>query len=380
MYRMGKEEAAAAARVIESKELFRVNDGAKETTHFEQELAEKVGVSHALCVSGGTTALMSSLAGLGVRPGDEVIVPAYTYIATASAVLAVGAIPVLADVDQTLTLSPEAAERAITPRTRAILPVHMSGLPCNMDGIMEVAKRHNLFVVEDACQAVGGSFRGRRLGTIGDAGAMSFNYFKIISAGEGGALLTNNDEVFKRASIYHDSGAAFWPYTEDKDVPFFVGTAARVSEITGAILRVQLTRLDGILADLRRIRKQLHDSCPAYTPLPSNDYEGDCGVVAGFIFETEKEARAFAKKAGGWLPIDSERHIFCNWEPVVNRRGAFCDEMNPYLMARNAQSNPDYRSETYAKSLDLLSRVVYISINPDWTEEEVAERIARING
>ena len=220
MYRMGKEEADAAARVIESGELFRINHGAQETAHFEFELAQKMGSKYALCVSEGTTALMSALAGLGVRPGDAVIVPTYTYIATASAVLSVGAIPILADIDDSLTLSPVAVERAITSRTRAILPVHMAGMPCDMDALSLLAKKHGLFLIEDACQAVGGSYKGRRLGTIGDAGAMSFNYFKIISAGEGGALLTSNEMVYKRASIYHDSGAAFGLIRKIEMFPF----------------------------------------------------------------------------------------------------------------------------------------------------------------
>lgn len=379
MYRMGKEEADAAARVIESGELFRVNHGAQETAHFELELAQKMGSKYALCVSEGTTALMSALAGLGVRPGDEVIVPTYTYIATASAVLAVGAIPILADIDDSLTLSPVAVERAITSRTRAILPVHMAGMPCDMDALSLLAKKHGLFLIEDACQAVGGSYKGRHLGTIGDAGAMSFNYFKIISAGEGGALLTSNEMVYKRASIYHDSGAAFWPYTEDRDVPFFVGCAARVSEITGAILRVQLTRLDGILKDLRRIRRQILDESRGLVPIRSNDIDGDCGINAAFRFETEEEARCFAKKAGGWLPIDSDRHIFYNWEPVMSHRGAFCDEMNPYLMSLNSASQPDYSRESFRSSLDLLARTVYISMNPNWSEAEVEQVIHRIN-
>ena len=199
MYRIGKEEIDAVARVIESKELFKVNGGSlKETENFEKELREKLNIDHAVAMTSGMAALTSALIGMGVGPGDEVIVPAYTYIATATAVLATGAIPVVAEINKTLMIDPEDIEKKISPRTKVIIPVHMKGYAADMDAVMAVAKKHNLMVLEDSCQAVGGTYKGKRLGTIGDAGAFSFNYFKVISAGEGGALLTNNKEIFEK--------------------------------------------------------------------------------------------------------------------------------------------------------------------------------------
>ena len=207
MYRMGQEEKDAVARVIDSKELFKVNNGPlKETENCEREIREMFKVKRAVLMTSGTASLTSALIGMGVGPGDEVIIPAYTYIATALAVVSTGAMPVVAEIDETLMLDPDDVENKITERTKVILPVHMMGYPCNMEKIMAIAKKHNLFVLEDACQGNGGFFKGKRLGSIGDAGAFSFNYFKIISAGEGGALLTNNQEIFERALIYHDSG------------------------------------------------------------------------------------------------------------------------------------------------------------------------------
>ena len=187
MYRIGQEEIDAVAEVIRSKQLFKVNNALHCTETFEQEAAKKFGADHVILMTSGNAALICAMVGLGIGPGDEVIVPAYTYIATAMAVLATGAIPVIAEVDDTLTIDPLDIERKITPRTKAVIPVHIMGFPCNMDAIAAVAKKHNIHVIEDACQAIGGTYHGKALGTIGKAGAFSFQQAKIISSGEGGA-------------------------------------------------------------------------------------------------------------------------------------------------------------------------------------------------
>ena len=175
MYRIGKEEIDAVARVIESGELFKINGGPlQESKNLDREMKELFGAD-AIVMTSGHAALTAALIGMGIGPGDQVIVPAYTYIATAMAVVAAGAIPVIADVDESLTLSPRAFEKAITKHTRAVIPVHIQGFPCKMNEICEIAGKHNILVLEDACQADGGSYNGKRLGTIGDAGAFSFN-------------------------------------------------------------------------------------------------------------------------------------------------------------------------------------------------------------
>ena len=203
MYVIGQEEADAVRRVIESRQLFRYRGGeGGETDQFETEWAEKIGVKYALTVTSGTAGLMCALAGLGLELGDQVIVPAYTWMATAVAPLPFGAIPVLAEVDETLTLDAADVERKITPRTKAVIPVHMSGFPSNMDAVMEAAARHDLKVVEDACQACGGVYKGKRLGSIGHAGAFSFNQFKVISCGEAGATVTNDPDLYHWATMY----------------------------------------------------------------------------------------------------------------------------------------------------------------------------------
>ncbi|MCL6473580.1 MAG: DegT/DnrJ/EryC1/StrS family aminotransferase [Firmicutes bacterium] len=383
MYRIGKEEVEEVRKVLLSGHLFRVGEGVEghlhEVDQFEREWAQTIGTDYALCMAGGgTAALICGLVGMGIGPGDEVIVPGYTWMATATSVLAVGAIPVIAEVDETLALDPEDVRRKITPNTRAMIPVHMVGRPANMQAFLDIAREHGLMVLEDCCQADGGSYRGKRLGSWGNAGAFSFNYFKIISCGEGGALNTSDRTLYERALVFHDGGAAFRPYAKDLGIPIFVGIQLRADEVMGAILRVQLRRLDGILSDLRRIRKRFEQELaetPGLRIAPNNDPEGDCGVVVAFQFDSEAQARAFAGETGGWLPIDSGKHVYSNWEPLLQKRIMHHPDMNPFHHPRNQGLRTDYTPDMCPRTLDVLSRTVFISLHPDWSDEEVSRRI-----
>lgn len=387
MYRIGKEEIEAVTRVIESRNLFKINNGAQEVKHFEDELCEKFGVSRAICMTSGKAALISALIGMGVGPGDEVIVPAYTYIATAIAVTATGAIPVIADCDETLTIDPADIERKISAHTKAIIPVHIQGFPSAMDKIMDIAKKHNLFVLEDACQSDGGMFKGKRLGTIGNAGAYSFNFFKVITAGEGGALVTNSREIFERALIYHDSSAIayFGNQLEAIEAEQFCGTEFRVSEITGAILREQLKKLDPILSDLAKNYFYLKERLSSkYDFAPSNDEQGDCHTTLAFRFDTVEQTLAFKQKAdaAGYYanrPIDTGKHVYTNWTPIMEKRGAFNPAFDPFRMEANKGLAHDYKLDMCKKTLDLLARTAYISVNPDSDEESLDQMIKALS-
>jgi len=371
---MGEEEVRELRKVFKSKQLFRVGDPnaghLQEVVRFEKAWAEFIG----------TAALMCGLVGLGIGPGDEVLVPAYTFMATASAVLAVGAIPVLVEVDDSCTMDPEDLEKKITPQTKAVIPVHMVGMPANMEKICEIAKKHNLKVLEDACQAVGGSFKGRRLGSWGNAGAYSFNVFKIIGCGEGGGLVTNDRMIYERASIFHDSGTAFRPYAGDFTIPIFLGLQFRASEIMGAIMNVQLQRLEGILADLRKVKRMFIEQLsgkPNINFARSNDIDGDCGVVVAFRFENHQQAIEFAQSegVGGWRPLDSRKHVWFDWEPIINKRIGGHPAMNPYNFPQNKNLRVDYTKEMFPKSIENLGRTVFISINPDWKKSEIKQKI-----
>lgn len=381
MFRIGKEEIEQITKVIESGKLFKVNKGLQQCLQVEEDLKGITGSKYPIFMTSGHAALVSALIGLGIGPGDEVIVPAYTYIATAMAVVAAGAIPVLAEVNETLTIDPADIEKKITPHTKAIVPVHIQGFPCQMDAIMEIAGAHNLYVVEDACQSDGGSFGGKRLGTIGDAGAFSFNYYKIVTSGEGGALLTDRKEVYERALIYHDSSAVafFGNQMEGFTTETFCGNEYRANEISAAIMTVQLSRLDGILKDLRANKKYLMEALSDIAAfIPSNDIEGDCGTTVGLQFKTAEEAKSFAEYEGisGTRPIDTGKHVYKNWDCIMQKRGAFHPLMDPFKMEANKDIIPDYSEDMCPVTLDLLSKVVYLAVNPNDTKEKLDTKVA----
>lgn len=383
MYRIGKEELAELERVVLARDLFKINGGLRESMQVEAKLKYKLGCKYPIFLSSGHAALTSALVAMGVGPGDEVIVPAYTYIATAMAVVAVGAIPIIAEIDETLTIDVEDIKKKISKHTKAIIPVHIQGFPCNMDAIMKIAKQHSLFVLEDACQADGGAFGGRRLGTIGDAGALSFNFYKIISCGEGGALLTNDREIFERALIYQDSSAIafFGEQLKDFSQKEFCGQEFRSNEICAAVLNIQLERLDGILFDLRKNKKYMMDNLKDFCAfVPSNDIQGDCGTTIAFKFNTEEEARRFATSDGvyGTLPIDTGKHIYKHWTAIMEKRGAYNPLMDPFKMAANRSIVPDYSNDMCPNTLELLSKAVYLYVDPDDTKEQLDIKIEKI--
>ena len=379
MYRIGKEEIEAVARAINSHDFFKVNGSGREAYHFEEEWKAYTGTAYTLLMSSGYAALTAALTAMGIGPGDEVIVPGYTYIATALAVLEAGAIPVICECDAAMTIDVADAERKISQHTKAIIPVHIQGFPCDMDGVMALAKKHNLYVLEDACQADGGSYHGRALGTIGHAGAYSFNYFKVITAGEGGALSTNDRTIYERALIYHDASAVafFGDQLSDVTEPLFGGTEFRISDITGAILREQLRKLLGILADLRRVKAEMRAKMgDKLTEAPSHDAAGDLGTTLALRFDTAEETRAFAAHMAQYgygitIPIDTGKHVYTNWTQVMEKRGAFHPAMDPYKMEANRGLNANYTTDMCPHTLDYLSRTAYLMISPDWSAQVV---------
>jgi len=384
MYIIGQEEVDAVKRVIESKQLFRYLGGDQsETARFEAEWAAKIGTKHALALTSGTAALITGLVGMGVGPGDEVIVPAYTFMATALAPLAVGAVPIIAEVDASLTLDPTDVARKITPRTKVIIPVHMVGLPSNMDAIMAIARQHNLKVLEDACQADGGSYGGKRLGSIGDAGAFSFNHYKIITCGEGGALVTNDETIYHRALIFHDGGSSLRDYASRITTPFFAGMNFRTNEILSAILRVQLTRLDGMLDAMlteKRLMIQALSDIGGFTFNPIHDVEGDCGTTLALLFETPERMRAVLdglNEAGidADTPIDSGRHVYTNWEPILKQQGAHHPAMDAY---KRAEVPVEYSPDMCPNTLDILARSLFLYTDPTRSRADLDAMIEKI--
>ena len=379
MYRIGEAEVRRVRRLIESGKIFRYGQGG-ECDKFEADWARYVGVKHARMSRSGTAALYTALVGLGVGPGDQVIVPSYTYMATALAVLGAGAIPVVADVDESLTLCPKDVERRLTPHTRAIVPVHMVGLPCDMGKLMRLARKHDLLVLEDACQAVGGGYRGKKLGSIGHAGAFSFNFFKNISCGEGGAFTTNSQETCDRGSVAVDCCSFYWNPDEERPELQFAGHNFRASEFEGAILNVQLGRLDGILNKMREHKKMVLEAAveSGYRSIRNNSLDFECGSHAGLLFKTEKEARSFAdglqaKKVGCFLPMDTGRHVYTRWDPIMRYQGAHHPALDPFKIPANRKCRVKYTDDMCAASLDVLNRAVLVGMHPNNTKARVRQ-------
>lgn len=379
MYEFGAAEIEAASRVMTGQALFRYMDEAHEVDLFEAEYATAFGVEHALATSSGTAAIICGLAALGVGPGDEVVIPAYGYVADVLAILAVGAVPVVCEIDDSLTLDPSDAARKITSNTKVIMPVHMSGLACDLDPIMALAQERDIFVLEDACQAIGGTYKGRRLGTFGHAGAFSFNQAKIITAGEGGLLLTRDQATHDRAFIMHDPSSFY--DGRRFGVPIFGGLGFRMNEVSGAILRVQLSRLDSILERLRRRRDELADALggfPQLARVPERDPAGSCGSFLAYTLpdnEAAKTLRAalIGTKAYG-MATNEWGHSFFEWDLLHQRRGAHHPARNPLA------GHPVQGIDACPVSFDILGRSIVIGYGLDLDPaaiEEIRAAVAR---
>ncbi|HJN18809.1 MAG TPA: DegT/DnrJ/EryC1/StrS family aminotransferase [Armatimonadota bacterium] len=380
-YWIGTEEMKEVEEVLQSGYLSRYGefddpDFKHKVISLEQEFAEYCGVSHALATSSGTGSIMIALLALGLKPGDEVIVPAYTFVATYSAAIFVGLVPVLAEIDESLTLDPEDIEGRITPKTRAIMPVHMLGNPCDMDPIMAVAEKHDLLVVEDACQAAGASYKGRKVGSIGVMGAFSLNVFKTITAGDGGLLTTDDKDLYERSFGIHDQGHK--PLRGGLEVGnrSILGLNFRVNELVGAVALAQLRKLDKITATLREKKNRLKDALRGIEGLrfrTLNDSEGECGTLCSVIFDDAATAAEVARRLGTTTVDQSGWHVYANMEHVSN-----------YLK----EAGRPYGKGAYPRTDDILSRTINLSvgvvdaglgagfgINIDSTDEEI-DRVA----
>ena len=381
MYVVGQEEIDAVARVIRSGALFRYGAGS-ECDRFEERYAKYLGARHFALAASGSNALVAAMIGLGLGPGDEVIIPAHTYMATATSVLAVGAIPVIVDIDETLTLDPQALEDAIRPRTRAVVPVHMWGAACDMTAIMAIAERHNLLVIEDACQGVGGSYQGRKFGTIGHAGAFSFNYFKNMTCGEGGGVAINDDAVAERARCAIDPCHFYWHGRNDAVKPF-AGNGARASELMGAMLNVQLDRLDGMIAAMRAEKKAILAGTASLDNLglraaPMNSPAHDCATQVMFTLPSADAANRFVQIFPSVIAGKTGRHTYTEWDQVLMGAGAAHPAMNPYLMPENAECRRTYSRDMCARSLEILNRTVMVPTHPHHSRQDIDDIIHNI--
>jgi 8-amino-3,8-dideoxy-alpha-D-manno-octulosonate transaminase len=390
---IAEEEKQAVMRVLEDRNLFRFygpSDQPSRVLRFEEALAEHLGARHALAVTSGTAALHTALVGLGVGPGDEVIVPAYTFIASAAAVIAARAVPVICDVDDSLGMDPADVERRITPRTRVLMPVHMMGASADMEGVMEVARRNGLKVLEDACQALGASHRGRRLGTIGDAGAFSLQLNKIITTGEGGVVVTSDRKVYERALIFHDDAGIFRGH-EPLAEPYFAGVNYRMNELCGAVAAVQLERLEGILAALRARRTEIQRGIAStlasrgVTTRLAHDEAGEAGTsVVLYLADSETAERVAAalraENIGAGVMFHREGpdwHVAYHWDWVIKQTMA-TEHGCPYACPLY-DGNYQFDRESIPRTIDLLGRAVRFDLSPLLTERDSEEIVVGVN-
>jgi len=389
---MDELESDAAARVCASKTLFRYYglNLQNEVTQLEQEFAAYLEVRYALAVSSGTGALQVSLGALGVGPGDEVLVPGYFWVSTVGAVVRAGAIPVLVDCDSTFDMDPQDAALKITPRTKAILIVHMGGVIGRVTEIVELARQHDLKVVEDCAQAAGASQKGVKAGAFGDMAIFSFQMNKHMTSGEGGVVVTNTEHLYRRAFAIHDLGYprndAGRLVMDDPSLQLW-GIGCRMSELTGAVARVQLKKLDRITGAMRsaklRIKRALADVL-TFREVP--DPDGDAGSFLMTVFPSREQSLRFtaalraegvAADKGGMYPVhmdDWGLHIYYNVASLVNKRGT--SAVSPWQMAENRDSaDISYAKGTCPQLDDLISRTVICCVASILTDADVEDII-----
>ena len=369
-------EEQALLDVLESGSPFRYWGPGKPTKvlRFEENFAKYMGARFALGVTSGTAALDCAVTGLGIGPGDEVIVPAYTWWSDYTAVVHAGALPVFADIDRTMNIDPDDFERKITPRTKAVIAVHLLGGPCDMDPIMETARKHKVAVLEDCAQCVGGSFGTKKLGSMGDVGIYSFQINKTMTSGEGGAVVTSDPLIYERAARFHDMGT-IRPLFLDRSGPSqaqtFAGENFRMSELTGAVLGAQLSKLDTMVAHLRTNAQAIYD---AIKDLPDirlrhrPDPEGDIGY--GVYFEMKDKAtrdRCIRQLRERKVPAGtlSGSVLLPVQESVIKKRTRHPDWPSfnsPH--GRQIEYGPDSCQQT----LGVYDRFVQVRIGPKYTQ------------
>lgn len=365
---IGEEEKKEILDVIETGHLFRYGpeedpDYRRKVVQFEDEFKKYLNAKYCIAVNSGTSALMACLASLGIGPGDEVIVPGYTFIASLSSIIYSRAIPVLTEIDESLTIDPRDIERKITENTKAIMPVHMLGNPCDMDAVMEIAGKHGLYVLEDACQAVGGSYKGKKLGTIGDVGGFSSNHMKILDTGDGGALVTNDRNIYEKAFGFHDQGHKPSRFGEEIGNRSILGLNFRMNELTGAVALAQVRKLEKILSILRRnknILKERLSRIPGINFRKINDSEGECSTLLTLLFEDKETADRFASKIGTQTVINSGWHVYGNMEQLIGKK--MPTSFNCPFECKQYGKEVSYEPNMLQQTDDILRRTVNLSI------------------
>ena len=344
----------------------------------EAEICKTFGSKYAQLTSSGTSALTTALTALGIGYGDEVITPCFTFVASFEAILSVGAIPVLVDVDDTLTMQPEAVKNAITQKTKALMPVHMCGSMADLDALLTICKENDILLLEDACQSIGATYKGKALGTIGDAGTFSFDFVKTMTCAEGGVVMTNNEELYIKCDGYTDHGHDHKGADRGADLHPFIGYNYRISELHAAVGLAQVRRVPEFLETQKKnhaILKDILSQVPAITFRRIPDPAGDSCTFISWMLPTEDITRTVVNemKVQGILPgnfywYDNNWHYIRKWDHLKN--GTTLNTLHPEIKTLvMEQANKDFSA-----SDAIMSRCISTAISLSWTEEQVKEK------
>ena len=383
----GEEERKHINDVMETGIIMRYGfDGPRKgiykSVELEKKITEVFGCKYAQLTSSGTAALTTALSALNIGFGDEVIMPSFTFVASFEAVLSVGAIPVLVDIDETLTLNPEAVRAAITPKTRCVMPVHMCGSMADLDALKAICKEHNLILLEDACQAIGGTYKGKSLGTIGNAGTFSFDFVKTITCGEGGVVMTNNHDIYVKCDGYTDHGHDHNGVDRGADHHPFIGYNYRISELHAALGLAQIGKLQTILSIQKKnnhILKSYLEQIPEVTFRTIPDVDGDSYTFLSWFLPTESLMRATVAElkeqgiyAGNFYWYSNNWHYIRKWQHL--KYGHTLNNIS------EEQKTALYKLQTqdFSASDAVISRCISTSIALSWTEEQIHEKGAKL--
>jgi 8-amino-3,8-dideoxy-alpha-D-manno-octulosonate transaminase len=352
--------------------------GIWKSKELEDAICKTFGSKYAQLTSSGTSALSTALSALGIGYGDEVITPAFTFVASFESILSVGAVPVFVDVDDTLTINPDAVRKAITSNTKVVMPVHMCGSMADMDALVAICKENNLILLEDACQSIGATYKGKALGTIGDAGTFSFDFVKIMTCAEGGAVMTNREDLYIKSDGYTDHGHDHTGTDRGADLHPFIGYNYRISELHAAIGLAQIKRLPEFLSIQKKNHSQLKNmlsQVPEISFRRIPDPEGDSCTFLSWFLPTEEITKAVVNemKAQGILPgnfywYDNNWHYIRKWDHLKN--AVTLNALHPDLKAQVIH----HATKDFAASDAVMSRCISTAISLLWTEEQIKEK------
>ncbi len=379
----GAEERKELNDVLETGVLMRYGfDGPRKgmwkALELEKAITEVFGCKYAQLTSSGTSALTTAMSVLGIGFGDEIIMPSFTFVASFEAVLSVGAIPVLVDIDESLTLNPEAVHAAITPKTKCIMPVHMCGSMAWIDELKDICEEHDLILLEDACQSIGATYKGKHVGTIGDAGTFSFDYVKTITCGEGGVVMTNSEDVYSKSDGFTDHGHDHKGVDRGADLHPFIGYNYRISELHAAVGLAQIKKLDKILATQKKnhslLKAQL-EQIPEISFRIIPDPAGDSCTFLSWFLPTEELMKATVAElktqgiyAGNFYWYDNNWHYIRKWDHLKN--ASLLNGISHMLKEKLLELS----DKDFSVSDAIMSRCISTAISIAWTEEQVKEK------